>query len=468
VFSQDKYDYYDNKYELFNGACLLYTVVGHKKPNWNARIRLPSRSGYIRRSLKTTDMAEAIALGTQLYLKLRAKLDQGLPVDVPTTTQAWDEYMTYRSACGWSKSHPEQWWGRFGAKWFAAFKRLDDIHQRDIDSYFSADGFRLNFAKNNPPELVKSGDSNWRRKRWTSINQTDSPSYSYLQGEISIMRGFFTFCEDRGYIGTVPIINNPMEHKARTGSARGCFSIEQYRLLTTEIRTRCNREAFTKPFIRGGVLQKPRPNPAAKLSNERLRMWILLLSATGIRVQEARRLRWRDIKKYEKAGSEYPYFTLIDIPREIAKAKYKGRRTGREVFSFDGNVTYDRLMNRWRDYCPTPDNNSLIFPSPRAPEKPQNFTLPFRRLLKSMKGGAMLEDSDGLPLSSYSLRHFYITMRIKAGVPLPVIAKNCGHTVSTLESTYNRLLARDMVEVLANTGIQRLQRQLRLENTNDI
>ena len=80
----------------------------------------------------------------------------------------------------------------------------------------------------------------------------------------------------------------------------------------------------------------------------------------------------------------------------------------------------------------------------------------------------MLTDEEGLPLSSYSLRHFYITQRIKSGVPLSVIAKNCGHMVSTLEQTYNRLLARDMVDVLVRTNFQQHRTALQSEDTEDI
>lgn len=460
--------YYGQKVTLYDGACLLFTVKGQNKANWNARIKLPSRKGYIRRSLKTTNAAEAITLGSQLYLKLRAKHDQSLPVDVPTIPKVWREYLRFREAQGWSTYHPENWWRRYGKDWLSEFQRIDEVQQRHIDSYYSKDGFRLNHVKNNPKMLVSVEGTNGKRKRWNKTTATDSPSYEYLNGEISIIRSFFSFCEERGYTGTVPNINNPMEYKSRSGSNRGCPSIEQYRRLVTEMRVRCNRTRHEKSFVRGGVVVQPTLSKMNQVSNERLRTWILLLAATGIRVQEARQLRWSMIKKYERKGCSVPYFTLIDIPQKIAKAKYKGRRTGREVFSFDGNVTYDRLMNRWRPLCSTPHDDGLLFPSPRNPEVAFDFVTPFKRLLKTMRGGAMLYDEEGLPLSSYSLRHFYITMRIKNGVPLVAIAKNAGHTVTTLERTYNRILARDMVEHLANTAVNRLEREIRTEHTDEI
>ena len=99
--SADDSRYYRRQVKLFTGACVLYLVEGHNKPNWNVRIKIPGRKGYVRRSLRTTDEAEAITLGTQLYLKLRAKADQGLPVDVPKVSGVWKEYLRWREASGY-------------------------------------------------------------------------------------------------------------------------------------------------------------------------------------------------------------------------------------------------------------------------------------------------------------------------------------------------------------------------------
>ena len=57
----------------------------------------------------------------------------------------------------------------------------------------------------------------------------------------------------------------------------------------------------------------------------------------------------------------------------------------------------------------------------------------------------------GLPLegSLYALRHTYVSMAIEGGMPLNVIAENCGTSVRMIEKTYAKLLAenrRDFVE----------------------
>lgn len=48
-----------------------------------------------------------------------------------------------------------------------------------------------------------------------------------------------------------------------------------------------------------------------------------------------------------------------------------------------------------------------------------------------------------LPLngSIYALRHTYISSAIEGGVPLNIIAENCGTSVRMIEKTYAKILA---------------------------
>jgi integrase len=57
----------------------------------------------------------------------------------------------------------------------------------------------------------------------------------------------------------------------------------------------------------------------------------------------------------------------------------------------------------------------------------------------------------GLPMegSLYALRHTYVSMAIEGGMPLNVIADNCGTSVRMIEKTYAKILAenrRDFIE----------------------
>ena len=64
--------------------------------------------------------------------------------------------------------------------------------------------------------------------------------------------------------------------------------------------------------------------------------------------------------------------------------------------------------------------------------KKSSQTRPFKEALSAA----------GLPTqgSIYALRHTYISIAIEGGVPLTVIAKNCGTSVRMIEKTYAKLL----------------------------
>lgn len=55
----------------------------------------------------------------------------------------------------------------------------------------------------------------------------------------------------------------------------------------------------------------------------------------------------------------------------------------------------------------------------------------------------------------YALRHSYISRAIEAGVPLNVVAENCGTSVRMIETTYAKVLAAKRREFIAN-GAPRL------------
>lgn len=61
-------------------------------------------------------------------------------------------------------------------------------------------------------------------------------------------------------------------------------------------------------------------------------------------------------------------------------------------------------------------------------------------------------DSNG---TFYALRHSYISRAIEAGVPLNIVAENCGTSVRMIETTYAKVLAGKRREFIAR-GAPRL------------
>ena len=71
--------------------------------------------------------------------------------------------------------------------------------------------------------------------------------------------------------------------------------------------------------------------------------------------------------------------------------------------------------------------------------------------MKRALAGAGLDPSG----TFYALRHSYISRAIETGVPLTVLAENCGTNVRMIETTYAKVLAGKRREFIAR-GAPRL------------
>jgi integrase len=161
-----------------------------------------------------------------------------------------------------------------------------------------------------------------------------------------------------------------------------------------------------------------------------LALYILILGNTGIRVGEARRLRWSDVSTTR---------TLTDEVRAILSVR--GKTGEREVVCNRGVERYlDELRSfRIEELGHTPSSQEYVFCHPSgAPVG--SFKGGFQRALRE---AGVLFASDGKKRVPYSLRHTYATMRIAEGVSVFQLAANMGTSVEMLEDFYGKKRMRD-------------------------
>lgn len=72
--------FYENAQRLRDGAILVYTRPGRKKSTYQVRLKIPGVTGYVVRSLKTTDVNAALTQAEDLFYELRAEQKQGLDI----------------------------------------------------------------------------------------------------------------------------------------------------------------------------------------------------------------------------------------------------------------------------------------------------------------------------------------------------------------------------------------------------
>ncbi len=250
------------------------------------------------------------------------------------------------------------------------------------------------------------------------------PAWATLHKERSQLRCIFTWAKGRGIIGRIPTIETEDAPDIESRK-RPSFSPAQY-------------DKLRRAVI--GLRQRKTNRSDVKRRRIRLWAWVLLLSNTGLRPQEARLLKWNqvDLRHFEDGK-----FTIISITARQSKVNKT-----RDVISRDFASTWEHLQD-WRRYTRAPEDNDYIFPSDVDSKRPANMEHTFRKLLESVD---LYYDEDGRTRSSYSLRHFYFDMRLKNGVPIYVLAENGGTSVGMIEQWYKSQLTVNMRQWLTRTG----------------
>jgi integrase len=145
---------------------------------------------------------------------------------------------------------------------------------------------------------------------------------------------------------------------------------------------------------------------------------------TGARRGELQQLCWRDIELLDKN------LVKITIRGETSKV----RRT-RQWVVHDTAQYFKRL----KQLHPT---HALLFsPNDKAPLTPRAISYHFDKLMSAAEIVNVAERD----LVQYSFRHYFITKKVNANLPIATIAEMCGTSISQIEKTYYHLTHDAMV-----------------------
>jgi len=177
---------------------------------------------------------------------------------------------------------------------------------------------------------------------------------------------------------------------------------------------------------------------------ELLRSYVLIMGRTGIRPNEARQLRWRDIDVHVDADGK-KYLVLLISPKT---------KTGeRDVVALgDPTEVFDRI--RAASKYTRPDD--YVFCDERG--RPiDNFGKTFKSVLTQC---GLLKDRHGSVRTIYSIRHTYATQRLLHGeVSIEDLARNMGTSVSMIEKHYSHVTNRQKARQLSGRLLSGMSRK---------
>jgi len=363
-----------------DGQIYLFRRADYKKPIWFCRVKIPGAKGYVSQSTKTADEHEAYKFADNLFNRSLVRVIGGQELNGKRVSTAMSEYV--------------------------------ETLKLDLTPKFSIK-LRIKFLERVAPSFGKLMLSDFTTANimdlydhMRSIARNGSLASNTIQRYSTDLKQFFSWCIEKGYIQTVPKFPKVKLESNR----RPHFDNADYNKLTRYLREYVKHQ--NQNIVRDRTL---------------LINYVLILANTGIRVGEARNLKWRDVREIEQN-------TGSNLPADVALV-VKGKTGAREVVARtpDVKIYLKRILDmRMTELGKAPSGDDYIFCS-KDGSAIGSFKGAFSTLIKN---AGVEFDSHGSRRSLYSLRHTYATFRLQEGVHHFILARNMGTSTEMLEKHY--------------------------------
>ena len=379
-----------NQQTIANGQITLYQRDDVKDARWQCRIKIKGHSGYVRRSTGEIDFDRAKDAALLILGELNQRVAQALPLRKKTFAEIASSFL---------KDAETRW--REGRNSEGRYSILKGTIQRYLIPYFG----------NRDITLIQKKDlmayRAWRQSYWITgpgfqeLGHTKKPpAQATLKQEWTALRGVFLHGVDLGVCPTTLLA--ALKHDKTSVKKRPAFTQEEYRTLWLFLLT----------------WQYKTHNPRIRRDRTLLRYYVLIMLNSGMRIGEARGLKWRDVSIYQNGNGQWVTLNV------------KGKTGERLVVCQPGVEKYfDKLKER--DYRTDPDD--LVFCHPDGLPI-QNWT----GFASMLKAAGIEFDTNGDRHTVYSLRHTYATFRLQNGTNVYWLKKNMGTSVAMIERHYGQ------------------------------
>ncbi len=361
---------------------------------WHCYFRMEGKQ--FRRSTKTADIATAKLKSLQWYRDAQRKADAGEEVETIPFNRLKRSYLEHIKGQGKLDYHFRTI-EKHLLPFFSKFDDISKIKKKDILDY-------LKFRKG-------QGDA--------------APTPQTINRENTVLRQMLRHAVDRGWIKTAPVIDAESERLTRR--RRRHFTFEEYRKLYRTAQKRIT--ALAK-------------NPLTKRQYEQRRLlldYILLLANTGLRVDEAKTLIWRN----------------VDWDSKTLLLEHAGKtKSSRRIIMRDGAYqSLKRIRDRRLAFLEL--KNGKLNPNEKIVALPNgtviaSFKKGFNELLVAcgFKYNSIFEKH-----ALTSLRHTYATFRLtsRSGnrASVRALAKQMGTSEKMIERHYGHDVVEDYRDELA-------------------
>jgi len=356
------------------------------------------KKGYVVRSTGAYQLHEAQRIAEETYWELKHKVERKLPITRSGFKKVFATFLEKMEDGQRISRHRLKLFRYFGKYWMEYFntRLIERFETEDLEQY------RI-----------------WRMTYWTKgpglererrANQVDTPSRSTMTMDRQCMLQFLKWCKQKRLIDVVPEYTLPQIKQEDRQKRRPTFTNEEWNKLTSHLRWYCeSNEAKSM-------------NKLHRWQRTMIRHAVLIIANTGMRPQEAAQLKWFQVSYKKNTRDPSKMDTLIHIPPDSKT----GERTA--VGTEDCYEYFTRLYA----ISTHTDPKDYVFCSMWG-EKQKSWGKTFKDLLRKWD---LLEDPFGRHRTIYSLRHFYITKRLEAGIPIQLVSHIAGTSIQNIQNHY--------------------------------
>jgi integrase len=431
--------YYENRIEHLDGDLVLYqrnlataapNSKTHRQPKWYMKLRIGPRK-FVNRSTGLTHYEEAYAFARKEFDRLRNAVALGHTLDDFTFEKHWDDWYQRNLNNHTWKADRQRWHKNQAARYYKAYFRYADgtsMRLNDILPTFAQAYWDWRIAYWSSAQGEKLADYNPKRRKaktTTTANAVKVPSKKTLQMDQTALNQIFWDARERGRLQQVFKLKPPTD--SRPHQRRPHFEPDEHQSMVAYLRS--YREVI-------GHFKNDRVNAWHKLQRAQLYHFVIFMLNSGLRVGEAREMRWRDIQFDEHNADDGEPICVVGVRKATKTSQNRDVQT---------QPNANKTLKEWRLKTPYAGDNDLVwFGQHKADSPPKPFTnlnKSFQTFLSRIpvegtKDGLLYSKEDE-KRSLYSLRHTYATMRRSHGVGWEDLALNMGCKREQLEKHYD-------------------------------
>ena len=380
----------EGHHDILGGIAHIYQVK-QSGDVWQFRMWLSNERKHYRKSLRTKILSDALSKGEKLALELKVDMETGKQIFGITMQELFDLYIENREkdigegdgtiTKGTWKTFPFKL--KYGCEMLGWDTKVSFIKQGDLEDY---------------------------RQRRT---EQGHKSIQTILNEQSQLNAMWEMGYKLGHSTFRHLDFKKIKRRSKIEKQRATFTDSQYKNLYRYMRTWASaKECEDKEEL---------------LKRQMVQDMILILANTGMRIGEARQLRWGHLSDEQtivnKETDKKTFLVYIHIPALITKTRQE------RSFFTAGREYFDRLYERQQ----FTNDTHLIF---SMDGKKTLSNKEWGSIWKELMEGIGIYNHYDEGLTWYSLRHFAITKKIASGVSIVDLSKIVGTAVGNIEKVY--------------------------------